>query len=474
MFLNYSLLPFPVCVLDENLTILDTNSSWDSTLIRPDTKKLNLLSLIDRSTDPGTLLNEIKKAKGTPKSISLTFNLLDANSQSIPFLWGIVYDAKKDQYILCGQNQSNNEAIEAKYERMYQTTSDAIMLLGEEKFTDCNKATLDLFKLNSVEDFIKLHPADLSPPFQPDGSISVDKADLMIKKVIKEGRNFFEWTHRNSLGEDFPCEVLLSLINIHGKKYVQASVRNISERVRFQKELDEARIQQMNAARLASLGEMAGGIAHEINNPMAIIRSQTELLLNSLARHGEIEKESLQKGLERIITTSDRISRIIKGLKLISRDSSDDPLISTNLVSLINETIGMCEERLRDQQIDFKFESEEAELFVPCRSAEIAQVILNLLNNSVDAIAGRPNRWIKIFLSRGHNQAVIKVVDSGEGIPFDIADKITLPFYTTKEVGKGTGLGLSITKRIIEKHKGEFYLDFAASNTTFVIRLSLI
>ena len=473
MFLNYSLLPFPVCAVDPDLNFISTNKSWELTFGFKDLTSKNLLTFLDKTSFPQDLRNYINAEAIKNGSLALSFSLLNNQSQSISFLWGIVFDEKKNQFIFCGQNQSSSEAIETRYERMYHTTSDAIMLLDEQKFTDCNESTLRMFKINSVEEFNQCHPADLSPPLQPDGVSSLVKANQMIKVAMETGRNFFEWTHRNAKGEDFPCEVLLSRMVIHGKTYLQASVRDISERVSFQKELDEARIQQMNASRLASLGEMAGGIAHEINNPMAVIRSQSELLLNALERNGSVEKSSLHKGLNRIISTSDRISRIIKGLKLISRDSSDDPMLNTDLVGLIHETIGLCEERLKSKQIDFKIESSDKELMILCRSVEISQVILNLMNNSIDAIQDRPHPWIKITLNRSGDKAEIKVIDSGEGIPFEIADKITLPFYTTKEVGKGTGLGLSITKRIIEKHHGEFSLDLAATNTTFIIRLPL-
>jgi hypothetical protein len=119
------------------------------------------------------------------------------NNISIPYLWTVLSSDNK-KFKFYGYYLGPTKDLETRYERIYSSTTDAITLISTERYTDCNQAALNLFKIKSVEEFTKYHPADLSPPFQPDGESSHIKADRMIDKAIKEGRTFFEWTHRNS------------------------------------------------------------------------------------------------------------------------------------------------------------------------------------------------------------------------------------------------------------------------------------
>ena len=460
-FDSFSILPIPVCLLDTNLRIIEKNQTWIKEFSGSGDDQTSLLNFA-ANTSKEKLLSSFKTCR-EQGFIQIEFEM---------YLWSISFNKKDETYILAGQRLNDYHALEIRYERVYQTTTDAIMLLDEKGFTDCNQATLNIFKLKSVADFTKCHPADLSPPFQPDGEDSLTKANRMIGNALEEGKKFFEWVHRNTEGVDFACEVLLSRLIIDGKPVLQASVRDVSERAKFQKEIEDSKINQLNAARLAALGEMAGGIAHEINNPLSIIRAQAEQIRTVLERTTQTTP-FLLNSIDRIVKTSDRISTIIKGLKQLSRDSSNDPYESNELITMIKQLIELSSERLRLYQISLKLESSKNEIDVLCRPVEISQVLLNLINNSIDAIQDSPNPWISIEVSTTETEAVIKVTDSGTGINPLIIPKITQPFFTTKEVGKGTGLGLSISKKIIEKHQGKFHLDDGAKNTTFIFTLKL-
>ncbi|MCF6276556.1 MAG: PAS domain S-box protein [Candidatus Magasanikbacteria bacterium] len=126
---------------------------------------------------------------------------------------------------------------QVNYKSLFETSRDAIMLLNKKGFFDCNKTTLDLFEIDSVEEFVKTHPSDLSPAKQPDGKNSFEKANKYIKKAFDEGRQFFEWVHKTSSGKNFPAEVLLSRLKIKGEPALQATVRDISKRKKIEKEL---------------------------------------------------------------------------------------------------------------------------------------------------------------------------------------------------------------------------------------------
>ena len=119
---------------------------------------------------------------------------------------------------------------EEKYHGLFESSRDALMAIEPPswQFTSCNQATLKLFEVDTVEKFTSLGPWDVSPLQQPDGRTSADKAKEMIEKAMKEGVNFFEWTHRRITGEDFPATVLLTRMERNGKVLVQATVRDIT------------------------------------------------------------------------------------------------------------------------------------------------------------------------------------------------------------------------------------------------------
>lgn len=238
------------------------------------------------------------------------------------------------------------------------------------------------------------------------------------------------------------------------------------------KELEISKIQLIHSSKMASLGEMASGMAHEINNPLTIIKGKIKvitLILEDL----KIQDKFLNSELDKIKITTDRIGKIVKGLRTFSRVSENDPYDFIPLERLIHETMDLCSERFKSEGIDLVIQS-IPDIKIKCRSGEISQVLINLLNNSSDAITNLDKKWIQISFSNLSTYRMnISVTDSGNGIPPHIADKIMDPFFTTKDVGKGTGLGLSISRGIIEAHGGELRLDQTSSHTRFIFDLEI-
>lgn len=235
-------------------------------------------------------------------------------------------------------------------------------------------------------------------------------------------------------------------------------------------ELDERKKMAIQNAKLASLGEMASGIAHEINNPLAVIQSRTLHLKRQIDR-GQYDPDNFKESLQKINMTVDRIAKIIRGLKSFSRNADGDPLMPVPLKSIVENSLELCNEKFRNNQVILKVDP-IPDITIHCRESQIVQVLLNLLNNGFDAVENREARWVHLsFNMIKRNHVSIIVTDSGEGIPEAIAQNIMQPFYTTKDVGKGTGLGLSISKGIVDSHHGELYLDRKNRNTRFVISL---
>ncbi len=226
-------------------------------------------------------------------------------------------------------------------------------------------------------------------------------------------------------------------------------------------------------SKMAALGEMAAEIAHEINNPLAIIQGKSQLMLERMAA-GPIDKEKLARDLELIERNSLRIQKIINSSKALARKSEKDPYEHFSILKIVEESFEICKERFQKQHfelmIDIQNQVDYTDL-VEARNTEIIQVLVNLLNNSFDAIKESKTGWAKLILSKGQTQYQIEVIDSGNKIPKDIADKMMAPFFTTKPTGHGTGLGLSLSKQIADAHGGQFYYDPKSSNTRFVLCL---
>ena len=226
------------------------------------------------------------------------------------------------------------------------------------------------------------------------------------------------------------------------------------------------------SSKLSAIGEMAGGIAHEINNPLSIINAKAYRLKKKLSDES-FTKEMILTELNDVISTTDRIAKIINGLKLISRDSKTDPMEETSIKNVIEDTLGLCKEKFKFSEIDLRLNFDTInDVVILGRSYQLSQVLLNLFNNSFDAILPLEDKWIDLRADVNDNILTLEIKDSGPVINQELKSKIMQPFFTTKEVGKGTGLGLSISKKIIEDHNGK--LDLLDSDiTTFRIELPL-
>jgi signal transduction histidine kinase/integral membrane sensor domain MASE1 len=233
------------------------------------------------------------------------------------------------------------------------------------------------------------------------------------------------------------------------------------------RELEISKVQLINSSKMASLGEMASGMAHEINNPLAIIQGKVKVI-SMMLEDLQISQPGIFTEIHKIKLTTDRIDKIVKGLRNFSRASNNDPFEPVPLQKLLDETLDLCSEKFKAHGIDLKIKT-IPQVSIMCRPSQISQVFINLLNNSSDAIEELKEKWIEIDFKLENNKVCIFFTDSGTGISEEIATRIMEPFFTTKEVRKGTGLGLSIAKSIVETHHGSLSLDHQHPHTRFVI-----
>lgn len=258
-------------------------------------------------------------------------------------------------------------------------------------------------------------------------------------------------------------------------KAVEDKIYCTGRDVTLMKKTEDALIEQhknilLNTAKLSSLGEMALEIGHEIKNPLTII-TLLSIRLKRLAKEGHLDQEAIAKFASKIEHASLRIDKIIKGLKTLARSGEGDPLQDANLQIIIDEMVEVASEHLKKNNVAVRVIKSIEDPMVECHSSQIAQVLLNLIGNSCDAIKNQNERWIEIEYTSDNQFYYVSVTDSGKGIPQELHEKIFESFHTSKPVGEGTGLGLSISKKIIESHGGFLIIDSTSIHTKFTFSL---
>lgn len=233
--------------------------------------------------------------------------------------------------------------------------------------------------------------------------------------------------------------------------------RDITEKIEYEEK-------SFASSKMASLGEMAGGIAHEINNPLGIIMGKTDQMKRL---HSDPKSVS---DLEVICRNAERIARIVEGLRNFCQDDDRQLYSRFKILDVLDETLTYCHGRLESQNIKLIVDV-RPEAMVTGKKVQISQILLNLLNNAIDAQEGLGDKWIKVSGQEMNGFSEIRIQDGGPGVPVEIETKVMQPFFTTKEIGKGMGLGLSVSFAIARQHGGELTIDRKVSASCFLLKL---
>ncbi|MGE4131015.1 MAG: sensor histidine kinase [Bdellovibrionales bacterium] len=254
-------------------------------------------------------------------------------------------------------------------------------------------------------------------------------------------------------------------------RYLVGIFLDITDQKKLEQNLAGPDQREKMQEKLANVGELAAGLAHEINNPLTVIQSLAFLQKNKDSNQAPSASE-MKDSATKILKHVDRISKIVSGLRNLGQPQVDEKRSEKSVNQLIHQAVEQLKPDVSSQKIDLLVEPLPSDSRIFCNEQQIVQVLINLLSNAENAVDSHKVKWIRIKANElDRNHVEIEVTDSGRGVPPDLRDKIFEPFFSTKPANSGTGLGLAVSRNIAEEHGGELILDPNIPNTTFRLRM---
>jgi histidine kinase len=339
---------------------------------------------------------------------------------------------------------------EDKYRSIFESIPNPVFVLEASslEILDCNDSVTPVYGFTKDElltsSFLNLFEEDSRERYA---------SELKSTNVLNQVRQ------TNKAGQTIFVNIRISPSEYLGRDVFLVTTSDITKRLMTEQQL-------IQASKMTTLGEMATGVAHELNQPLSVIKTASSFLSKKVKKNEVIKDEILRTLTEEIESHVDRASKIINHMREFGRKSE----VSKERVQ-VNETLDRAHEifsqQLKLREIEVIKDYEENLPHIMADSNRLEQVFINLLINARDAIeeklnaGGHPNGEKKIFLksSRQGRMIKIEVSDTGKGIPKPLLDKIFEPFFTTKKVGKGTGLGLSISYGIVQDYDGTIKVE---------------
>ncbi|NQY99173.1 MAG: response regulator [Bdellovibrionales bacterium] len=302
----------------------------------------------------------------------------------------------------------------------------------------------DLDRVNALMDILS------------EASGEVNELDLKIRK--KSGK---------SLG----VNLFASSVEINRKKRIVMSIHDVTKLKGRQEEKEKSIREMAHVSKLADIGRLAAGVAHELNNPLMIIQGFAENIDLMCEEGDQVSSDELKWQVGPILKAADRMAKIISQLTRLSRNDKDMKLTHVDLIEVVENIIGLVSNQFSYNDIDLIKNWESGHL-VKCDPNQIEQIILNIISNAIHALSSvEEERRITISLKAEGKTELLEIHNNGPAIPKEIQEKILTPFFTTKEIGEGTGLGLSVSYGIMKAHGGDLaFKSKEGKGTTFSLK----
>ena len=409
-------------------------------------------------------------------------HVVDSHGREVPYQFSAVRMGAGDgtRVVAVGLDVSDrNRAEEAlresevRYHALFEFAGDAIFLMEGDRFVDCNERAVEMFRCPR-DQIIGARPTKFSPPRQPDGRDSSEKAAEKIGAALAGKPQFFEWKHQRGGGTLFDADVALTRVELEGKRMLLATVRDVTQRKQVEREQAMLKEELHQAQKMEAVGQLAGGAAHDFNNLLTVILGNA-----SLARLTVPEDSSARPLLDQIAKAGEQASELTRSLLTFSRKLPATKA-RIDLRHCVKEAGSMLK-RMLPASIELVVEGTTGgPLWIHADPTQIQQIVMNLAVNARDAMPdGGTLRIAAAPPGDGQGaappeQAQLVVSDTGEGMTPEVLSRVFEPFFTTKPRGQGTGLGLSTVHGIIADHDG--WIDVRSTpgeGSTFTVTLRI-
>jgi len=353
------------------------------------------------------------------------------------------------------QSAETIEKSEKKYRRIFEGSIDLIFIADNHgRFIDINQAGIEMLGHDTREDF--LQSVNLADFFVKSEHYKNILNELSSKGFIKDRE------YKLKTKNDCELQVLFSGTAQKDRTGQFITLEGTIKDITLWKDMKQ---QLLQADKLASLGQLSAGVAHEINNPLGLILGYTQLLMR-----GESEGRQVSEDLKTIEKQARNCKMIIEALLNFARKTETQKIV-ININQTIKNIVAVIRHQFELDNVNLVTKLDETIQPVMGDNEKLKQVIMNLLMNAKQAISESGDITIMTF-EPNHNRVCIIIEDSGSGIPANIINKIFDPFFTTKPTGLGTGLGLSVSYGIVEEHKGKISVQSKeGKGTTFKVEL---
>ena len=349
---------------------------------------------------------------------------------------------------------------EQKYQQLFDSACDAILLvdIATLEITQVNPAAEELILRNA--DQLVGRPLRTLFPRLPGCTESLLENKKRVEALFDAAG---EIQIVRGEGEQVLCEGVVTLVDCHKRPALQINAREITTRKKMEQQLRQAE-------KLSALGQLVAGVAHELNNPLAVVMGYAQLFVKN-----KNLDERVRSDLQKVLHESERAAKIVRNLLTFARPR--EPHMT--MVDVNRIVVDSLETReMQTHRAKVKIVRRLAKDLPPTMAdaGQVEQVLVNLLTNAIQALENRPNdRVVEVTTEYRDNRIRIVVADNGPGIPDPIMGRIFDPFFTTKGPGKGTGLGLSICYSIVEEHKGKIWVETrAGKGTHFFVELPVM
>jgi two-component system NtrC family sensor kinase len=352
-------------------------------------------------------------------------------------------------------------------QKLIESSTTAIIAADRRgRIVTMNPAAEELTGYSLKEAYHRITTADLYPPGQAKEVMKILRSDSMGGK----GKlHLSRLTLINARGEEIPVELTAAIIYEGDREVATVGLFNdLREKLKFEQTMREMAQRTSRAEKMASLGQLAAGVAHEINNPLTGIIFYADLLLKTLEAD-----DPRGRNLTCIYEDAKRCGKIIKNLLAYSRQETPSQEI-LHVNTLLEHSLDLIRDTKFFMGIQIKKELSEDMVLIKGDRDQLGQVIVNLVMNAVDAMDHKGTMKLRTYRDKPAGKAYIEVSDTGHGIPEKDLPLIFDPFFTTKAAGKGTGLGLSTAYGIIKENKGRIWVkETSPKGTTFAVELPL-